>query len=347
MTDRLADLKQDVETAIQSVKVENDPVPVAINVRPETGETAKKAVEKAAKVGENKETRQESGRGAVDSSDHTPNQQPSEEVSVAPNKGTTSPAYQFYPDKFLTDDKVLMMSFTEIGIYQVLLCHAWPHRGLPNDIAAIAKMLKIPLRRFEKIWAGPVGECFSLKGGRFVNPRQEKEREKQAEYRRRQSDNAAKGWQSRGSATALPSHPSGIARALETETETESSSSVVDQKKKEGAAQFRADHALRELQALYHQGRVTSGYRTESAFIDALGSQPAKAYAQMVANLENHKRSHEWRVKGFVPSLEKWLRDGLWLRLLPEDAPPGAAPSWEASLPEWAQKARAAKAAKS
>lgn len=237
------------------------------------------------------------------------------------SKRTTSPAYQFYPDRFLTDDKVLLMSFMEIGVYQVLLCHAWPHRGLPNDTAEIAKMLKMPHARFKKIWNGAVGKCFVLRGGRYVNPRQEKEREKQIDYRRRQADNAAKGWLSRGNATALPeSHTSGIARVLETETESETRNDLQDQKK-ERAVQFRADAALRELQAQYPENRLTSGYRTESAFIDALGSQPAKAYAQMRANLENNIRSHEWRVKGMIPALEKWLREGLWMRLLPEEAP--------------------------
>jgi hypothetical protein len=38
MTDRLTDLKQDVKAAIQAVKVEKDPVKVAINVRPEQGQ---------------------------------------------------------------------------------------------------------------------------------------------------------------------------------------------------------------------------------------------------------------------------------------------------------------------
>jgi uncharacterized protein YdaU (DUF1376 family) len=274
-----------------------------------------------------------------------------DDMATPKTKRTTAPAYQFYPADFLKDENVLLMSFTEIGIYQVLLCHAWDNRGLPNDTSAIATMLKLPHKRFVKLWAGPLSACFEARGNRLVNPRQERERQKQSEYRRRQSDNGAKGGRpqkthadTQPKAINNPPLSSGKARALKTEEEDPL---ALNKGRKDDDAQFRADHALRELQALYNQGRVTSGYRTESAFIDALGSQPAKAYAQMMANLENHKRSHEWRVKGFVPSLEKWLRDGLWLRLLPEDGPPAAASTWEASLPAWAQKARAAKAAKS
>src|SRR4051812_47559528 len=92
-----------------------------------------------------------------------------------PTKRNTAPAYQFYPGDFLKDENVLLMSFTEIGVYQVLLCHAWTNRGLPNDTASIARMLKLPHNRFLKLWAGALGQCFVTRGDRLVNPRQEAE----------------------------------------------------------------------------------------------------------------------------------------------------------------------------
>ena len=58
-----------------------------------------------------------------------------------------------------------------------------------------------------------------------------------------------------------------------------------------------------------------------TAFVDQLGSAPAESFQTMRANLENHKRSHEWRVKGMIPGLEKWLREGLWRRTMDEQAP--------------------------
>lgn len=100
----------------------------------------------------------------------------------------------------------------------------------------------------------------------------------------------------------------------------------------ETAPAFHADVALRELQAAYPQHRVTYGARTEHAFIDALSIGPAwpAVYEAMRANLANHIDSHEWR-KGMAPSLEKWLRDGLWRRTM-DEAPPdqrGKAPAGE------------------
>jgi len=128
-------------------------------------------------------------------------------------KRTPSPAFPAYASDFLSDDKVCRMSYTEIGIYWVLLCHAWNTCGLSTDIGQIAKLLKLPRARFSKIWAGVLSECWVERGGRFVNPRQEKERQKQNEYRRRQSDRATHGWQSRKDAAALPRQRQGRHRS--------------------------------------------------------------------------------------------------------------------------------------
>jgi hypothetical protein len=75
------------------------------------------------------------------------------------------------------------------------------------------------------------------------------------------------------------------------------------------------DELLTQLIGLYQPDRVTSGYRTETAFVEQFQKdtrKPAVVWAEMLDNLENQKRGHQWRVKGMVPYLEKWLRDGLW-----------------------------------
>lgn len=84
---------------------------------------------------------------------------------------------------------------------------------------------------------------------------------------------------------------------------------------------FEAERALKELQEAYPQGRVTFGYRTETAFIEQC-SDPV-TFATMRANLEQHKQSHEWRVKGMAPALDRWLGEGLWKRQM-DVAPPAA-----------------------
>lgn len=139
-----------------------------------------------------------------DQTAHAPDQQPIKEVDVASVKRTPSPAFQAYPSDFLSDDKVCRMSFTEIGVYWVMLCHAWNACGLPANTELIAKTIKMPHARFVKMWEGVLGECWFERGGRLFNPRQEKERQKQQAFSRRQSDNATKRWESHGNATAVP-----------------------------------------------------------------------------------------------------------------------------------------------
>lgn len=234
-----------------------------------------------------------------------------------------SPAFQFYPKDFLSSSKVSLMPMTERGVYITLLSRCWLDNGLPMDLKTLAGFAKMKQAQFEKMWKnGQIGSCFSERDGRFHNTRLDEERQKQDHNRRRQTDNAQRRWQSHGNATALPeqhvSHESGTTRALQTEEAT--GILVLDQKKEEP---FFADVALRELQKAYPQNRVTSGFRTESAFIEQLNScnRASVAFLEMRANLENHIQSHEWRVKGMVPSLEKWLRDGLWRRHMEAAAP--------------------------
>lgn len=86
---------------------------------------------------------------------------------------------------------------------------------------------------------------------------------------------------------------------------------------------FYPDQALQILQEAYPEQRVTFGYRTETAWIQELNASgdAATAYATMLTNLEQHKRSYEWRVKKMIPALSKWLAEGLWKRELDEDPP--------------------------
>lgn len=88
------------------------------------------------------------------------------------------------------------------------------------------------------------------------------------------------------------------------------------------------DRWLRELQnGLYPSHRVTRNQPTESAFCDAMAgfsAGPHAAWVLLKANLAANRDSYEWRVKGMVPKLEKYLREGTW-RNAPLPAAPAAA----------------------
>lgn len=83
---------------------------------------------------------------------------------------------------------------------------------------------------------------------------------------------------------------------------------------------------LAKLRSAYPVVAVTSGYATETAFTSAVMGDsrgPKYTFEAMLTNLENQKRGHQWRVKGMVPRLDKWLREGLWQQQH-DERPPAA-----------------------
>lgn len=134
---------------------------------------------------------------------------------MADPHSSKSPAFQFYANEFLMDEHVALMSLQERGAYITLICKCWNEGTLPADLERLSKLCGAPLATFRKLWPA-IEPCFRANGdGRLMHPRLEKERKKQRDFRRRQSDAAAKRWDSRGNATALPRHvarhPSGNA----------------------------------------------------------------------------------------------------------------------------------------
>lgn len=51
------------------------------------------------------------------------------------------------------------------------------------------------------------------------------------------------------------------------------------------------------------------------------GVSPWAAWEALKSRLDGHKRSHQWRVKGMVPRLDRWLSTGAHLQELPEHPP--------------------------
>jgi uncharacterized protein YdaU (DUF1376 family) len=105
------------------------------------------------------------------------------EDAVASSKSTKSyAAFQFYPKEFLSSDKVARMSLTEVGVYITLLSYAWLSKGLPPEPVELAKLVRMPTKRFTRMWAGVLSECFVHQRGKLVNPRQERQRKELEDY---------------------------------------------------------------------------------------------------------------------------------------------------------------------
>lgn len=121
------------------------------------------------------------------------------------------PAFQFYADDFIAG--VADMTQNEVGAYIMLLAHGWNTGGLK---AGDNERLKILAKG--EISDHVLGK-FKLKNGRLLNPRQEKERKKQSEYRDKQRINGALGGRPTGKPKPNPSLSFGL-----TQTEPKKSS---------------------------------------------------------------------------------------------------------------------------
>lgn len=100
------------------------------------------------------------------------------------------PAFQFYAADFLVDARVKLMSLEERGAYVTLLAHAWIEGRLPRELPRLAKLCDVSVADMERIWPA-VAPCWAPAGSdSIINPRLEKERQKQAHYRKTQSDKA-------------------------------------------------------------------------------------------------------------------------------------------------------------
>jgi hypothetical protein len=87
------------------------------------------------------------------------------------------PYFKWYPKDAETDEKYAVMTDAELGFFHRCLNRSWMNEGLPADANERALALKTPPDIAAKLWKR-VGRSFELSGvsGKFINPRQEKER---------------------------------------------------------------------------------------------------------------------------------------------------------------------------
>lgn len=90
------------------------------------------------------------------------------------------PAFQFYADDFIGG--TVDLSVADVGAYIRLLCYQWGRGSIPETPVAC-----------ERVAGGPVSPEVLAKFPDRKNPRLERERVKQAEYRSSQSENGRAG----------------------------------------------------------------------------------------------------------------------------------------------------------
>jgi uncharacterized protein YdaU (DUF1376 family) len=132
-----------------------------------------------------------------------------------------APAFQFYPNDFLSDANVIVMSLQERGAYITLMCVCWQQGTLPASVEHLARLCGCPLVAFRRIWPA-VSPCFRTmaNGERLMHPRLEKERKKQRAFHRRQSDNGRQGGRPR-KPTESQNKPVGFSGETQPQSQTE------------------------------------------------------------------------------------------------------------------------------
>jgi len=109
-----------------------------------------------------------------------------------------SPAFQFYPGDFLSDENVISMTFEERGVYITLLSNCWIQGSIPADPDKIIRLL--PGYSNENGVPSQVMDCFvpmATDPRRLVHPRLEKELQKQDEWREKSSQAGKKSAENR------------------------------------------------------------------------------------------------------------------------------------------------------
>ena len=83
------------------------------------------------------------------------------------------PYYPFYVEDFDDDEKVIAMSFGEVGLYILCLNRSWRHGSLPDDPEQIALLTRKKASEAKRLWPA-VRACYIDRGdGRLVNRKQE------------------------------------------------------------------------------------------------------------------------------------------------------------------------------
>lgn len=110
-----------------------------------------------------------------------------------------APAFQFYPKDWLTDKKVMRLSYEAQGVYLRLLCHMWTDSddqcSIENDPEFLRSLLKLSRKKFEKIFQQLQWEknkIFDEADGLLISRRLEKEKLKQIDISKKRSKAALK-----------------------------------------------------------------------------------------------------------------------------------------------------------
>jgi uncharacterized protein YdaU (DUF1376 family) len=261
--------------------------------------------------------------------------QPFEEASpLAKSKSTKAPAFQFYARDFLADQEQALMSLQEAGAYIRLMSHCWLKGTLPSSTVDLARLCGATTGQMTKMRPA-LARCFTeTTDGRWTHPRLDKERKKQADHSRRQSDRADKRWEKTRNATALPRHSDNDALHLQSSS---ASASIPSEERRSPATAPR--------------GAPIAGKRKLwAAFEGARGLAVPTGVHQKFRDLLNRSSAESELFAWYAEVCEDWAcgahKDdqpgtdlpAFWDARFNEKWPPSKSSAPDSKLPAWAQR---------
>ena len=106
------------------------------------------------------------------------------------------PAFQFYASDF--DMDTASWTCTQVGIYIRLLMYEWVNGSIPSRVSDLARIARIDVRNMQRLWPAVLAKKFvpltnTAGTEMLINPRLEREREKQQNYRKSQEESGRRG----------------------------------------------------------------------------------------------------------------------------------------------------------
>ncbi len=227
-----------------------------------------------------------------------------------------APAFQFYPKDFLTDTNVVVMTLQELGAYIRLLCLCWLDRSLPTDMETLARLCRVSPACMTKLWPA-LAPCFRVVEGRLIQPRIERERQKQETWRALKAAAGQKGGHAKASRRlAHGKQTASKAVAKRSPPSSSSSSSPISDLRTNGSSSADADFHTFFL--AYPVSRRVGGKAGRAAFDHTAIGLHGDHLATVLLALEQQKRSEQWQNPKLIPLMTTWLHQERWLQVLPE-----------------------------
>lgn len=222
-----------------------------------------------------------------------------------------SPAFQWYPKDFETDEVAACMSLSERGVYITLLGYCWLEGSIPDDASKLARLCRCSESELRRAWPAVSQKFTPREDGRLLNSRLEKERESQREHSDRRKNASAIGNRKRwGVPIVSQSDTNGNKMGVPIDRSSSSSSSAIEETKNVSSPDEVFNALLQQ-----HPKKAAPNYAlSEFQQILSESQDPESAARRIYAN---HARWVKyWRETGteakYVPKLMDWLKGGDW-----------------------------------